>query len=1189
MMTAMNIKSTKTGTIASLLTCALLSPLVASSAPGTIADSPLFLSNSVEPNVLFMIDDSGSMDWGLMTSEDSGIMNVGCGYFYAQPAPDNDYFWVLATEEELMNQGVAAPYGGVWRAWNKDYNRLYYDPTVTYSPWPGEDSNSALYADANPAAALFNPYTPGAGAQDLTTNTTYQTDYCPGGGGMFTVNNYYPARYYTWTDSDTDGLVDDDDAHALVEIRAGATVYIGGINRSDCAAAPSCTYNEEIQNFANWFSYYRKREYVAKAAYGQVIASARNLRMGMVTMHNNAGVNTAIGTMNQDPTTGAKGNLLDSLYSFQASGGTPLRTTLDNGGRYLGCEGNNFFGGCPALPVSTGGECQQNFTVLMTDGFYNGAFNGVGNTDGDNSSNWDSGGNGPYGDGESDTLADIAMEYYENDLRPGVANNLSPPPGGIDDNKAQHMVTYSVAFGVNGTVTSMPADTTSPFNWPVPNNDPARIDDLRHSAWNGRGDFLSAQNPSQLIAGLRGALRSIQGRVGSASSVAFNTGSLSTNSEVYLALFNSERWSGNLLAFGLDPNTGAINAARSWAAGSELSGRDLSSSPRTILTFDGADGIAFDWSQLTAAQKNDLRTNASGALDNEATGMARHGYVRGDRGCEISSSDACNYNDGSNTFNTKQLRERASRLGDIVHSGPVFAGAPESNWPDVAPFPTGTGQSYTEFRTTNATRAGIVYVGGNDGILHGFSQASGQELLGYIPSSLFSTNASDGLHVLSDPSYTHRYYVDSTVSLADAYVKTTSGGSASWKTILVGGLRGGGRQLYALDVTDPTAFSESGLDPAKTVMWEFTSADDSDLGNTFGRPSIVPLEGPGNTIRWAAVVGNGYNDVGSGEAKLFILFLEGGLDGTWTAGSDYIEITTKTGDTTNRNGLSTPAVIDSDGDGLADRAYAGDLEGNLWAFDLSGSNASNWDVDYKQGQTPKPLFTAPANQQITTTPVITRNKTVGTSASNAPNTMVIFGTGQYVTTADIITTDSQSMYGIWDSGSDSLSQSDLVRQSIGFGNSTGSVFGRTLTNNLVNYSSDDGWYMNLPDVGERLITDPVIRGDLVFFNTMIPDASPCNFGGSGWLMVAKWIDGSGPDNVAFDLNNDNLLDTLDEISTEPAAGMEILGIPTSPVNLGNIRYTSTTETTGGSTINVTVIEDIGGPNTGRLSWEELTP
>ena len=201
---------------------------------------------------------------------------------------------------------------------------------------------------------------------------------------------------------------------------------------------------------------------------------------------------------------------------------------------------------------------------------------------------------------------------------------------------------------------------------------------------------------------------------------------------------------------------------------------------------------------------------------------------------------------------------------------------------------------------------------------------------------------------------------------------------------------------------------------AKTVLWEFDSTDDADLGYSFSRPTIVPMEGPSNTIQWAVVVGNGYNDLGSGEAKLFVLLIEQGLDGTWSPG-DYVEITTGVGDTSNRNGLSTPAVIDSDGDGLADRAYAGDLEGNMWAFDLSGSTPGNWDVAYYDGTDPEPLFNGPSGQQITSSPVIVRNKDVATSGSNFPNTMVIFGTGQYLTTGDLTTTGTQTMYGVWDS------------------------------------------------------------------------------------------------------------------------------------------------------------------------------
>lgn len=1177
-----------------------LAPLsLTRAAPGTLSTSPLFLSNNVDPNIMFVLDDSGSMDWGTMTPEADGVMNLVFAYFYTHPAPENDYTWIVPTEEQLLALGEPAPAGGVWRAWFSGYNSLYYDPTVTYVPWPGEDPSGNTYMNSVPTAAMVNPANSAAGTIDLTATTAYNTDYGPNPAlGLFTVNNFYPARYYTWTDSDTDGVVDPGDAHNLVEIRNTGT-YIGGINRSDCPAAPICAYSEEIQNFANWFSYYRKREYVAKAAYGQVIAATNEANMGLKTLWDNNGVNTPLRQMNSDITSGNKGALLDSVYNFNASGWTPLRATTNDVGRYIACESNNISGTCPAAPAGSGGECQQNFSVIMTDGFYNGNFDLTGdaapsanndNEDGDSDTAWDSTDNGPYGDIYGNTLADITMHYYETDLRSTVNNDV-PTIAGVDENDAQHMVTYTIAFGVDGTLSDadMPTNRTDPFTWPDPSlGDPQKIDDMRHAAWNSRGEFLSAKSSENLITSLRGALASISGRTGSAASVAFNTGSLSTNSEVYLALFNSERWSGDMLAFPLDPNTGVINPARVWSAATQLDGRNLSSNPRTILSHNGTDGIALQWSNLTTAQKNDFRTNSSGTQDNIATGMARLAHLRGDRNCEPSTAGTCSYSDGSNTFNTKSLRERDSRLGDILHSGPVFAGAPESNWPDLAPFPSTAGSTYTDFQTANANRTGIVYAGGNDGMLHAFLQSSGDELFAYVPGPLFSTNASEGLHYLSDPGYAHRYYVDQTVSIADAYVQTTSGGTLGWKTILVGALRGGGRGLFALDITAPTTVTESGSVPANTVMWEFTNANDTDLGYTYSRPFIVPLEGTSGTIRWAAVFGNGYNDTGSGEAQLFIVFLEGGIDGTWTANSDYIKISTGVGTTTDRNGLSTPAIIDSDGDGFADRVYAGDLKGNMWVFDLSGSSSNTWGVAYKSGATPNPLFTTASNQQITTMPVIIRNSAQPISVSNTPNTLVIFGSGQYLTTGDISTTDTQSMYGVWDSGSKNLTSSNLIQQTIGVGVSTETVVGRTLTDVPIDYAgTDKGWYMNFPTNGERSITNPVIRGDLVFFNTTIPDRDPCNFGGGGWLMVAKWINGGQPDDVAFDLNGDGTLSNLDQVGGNAAAGQQIDGLPTSPVNLGNKRYVATTETTDGSSIETTEIQKVTGPDTGRLSWEEL--
>jgi type IV pilus assembly protein PilY1 len=338
---------------------------------------------------------------------------------------------------------------------------------------------------------------------------------------------------------------------------------------------------------------------------------------------------------------------------------------------------------------------------------------------------------------------------------------------------------------------------------------------------------------------------------------------------------------------------------------------------------------------------------------------------------------------------------------------------------------------------------------------------------------------------------------------------------------------------------------------------------------------------------WAAIFGNGYNDAGSGEAQLFILFLEDGLDGSWST-SDYIKISTGAGNTTTRNGLATPAVIDTDGNGAADRVYAADLLGNMWVFDLSSSSTNSWDIAYKSGSTGVPLFTAPSNQPITTAPAIVLNPEQPTSNSNDPNVLVLFGTGQYLASGDNTTTSQQSFYGVWDSGEKQLTQADLVQQVIGTGTTSGGKAGRTLTNNTVDYGSgDDGWYIDLPVSGERVIVDPVIRGDLVYFNTAIPDSSPCNAGGTGWLMTAKYVNGGRPDKLAFDLSGDGRIDALDAINSEAPAGTGVDGLPASSVNLGNKRYTSTTSTQDSASIEGDEIEDLSGVSTGRLSWEEV--
>ena len=280
-------------------------------------------------------------------------------------------------------------------------------------------------------------------------------------------------RYYTWTDLDGDGLFDNGEETAHF------------IKDKDAATK---------QNFANWFSYYRARHLVAKAAYGQVIANATGVRMGLATLHNNNSVNTAISSMNADPTTGNKRTLMNALYSIQPGDDTPLRHGLRNAGLYFECQSNTFFSSCPVLSAADGGACQQNFAVVMTDGYYNDSLSGVGNVDGPGSGNtaWDG---GAYADSYSNTLADVAMRFYERDLHPSLNNNVPITPG-VDDANHQHMVTYTVAFGVNGQLSSSPSNPSTAFSWPDPTaSSAAKIDDLRHAAYNGRGEFLNASNP----------------------------------------------------------------------------------------------------------------------------------------------------------------------------------------------------------------------------------------------------------------------------------------------------------------------------------------------------------------------------------------------------------------------------------------------------------------------------------------------------------------------------------------------------------------------------------------------------------------------------------------------------------------------------------------------------------------------
>ena len=1143
-------KSTKI-TFANVLlaaTTTVMSLQSAHAGPGNLPPAPLFLSTIVEPNVFLTLDDSGSMDWGPMVNEGTGGLTTDGGLPYVDGIRRGYYSptfsRLYANNTASQDRRALPPADGTDTEWDKgwvvrnsDGNKNYYNPKVTYEPWAGTDaSGNPLYLDADPTAVLKDPNESTGEKMDLTQFYTFTE-------GTKTSTRMWVPTYFTWTDTDKNGVIDQSDAHTRVMIATGST---------------------EMKNFANWFQYYRSRINASKAIIGRTINNTDASRMGMALF--NEGHKEDVATMS-DPA--LKLSLLKSLYDIEIGKyGTPARRSLEDVGEYFEETG----GSAPILDVSRGGECQQNFNLLMSDGFWNGGVPDVGNADvngGAGNTIYDgnaaeSNDDGNYADSYSNTLADVAMHFYENDLRPALADKV-PIQLTVDEAAHQHLVNYTIAFGLKGKLDPTSAGPLSAgFQWPEPTkNTLTTVDDMWHAAYNSRGQFLSAGDPQALQASLSAAINDISQRTGTAAAVAINSAQLSTEAVVYVAQFNSNRWQGNLLAFPIvDINTGELAATPKWSAADLLTARDVSTRPRTVLTYNKnvavRDGVAFEWGLLSNLMKEDLRTNASGVLDVAATGEARLNYLRGDRS-----------NEGTGLF----LRERLTMLGDLVNSGPVFVGAPSLNWPDFAPFPEGAA-AYSVFKNGSAkNRQKIVYAGANDGMLHAFDDDTGEEGFAYIPGIFASKGIGEGLHYLTEPNYIHKFYTDLTPTLSDAYIST--GGATDWHSVLIGGLRGGGRGIYALDVTNPALFTEANA--AEVVMWEFTSVDDIDLGYTYSRP-VVALTNAGT---WVAIFGNGYNDLGSGEASLFIVDIEKGVDGEWVLDSDYRKISTGVGTNTDRNGLASPALADIDGNGTVDLVYAGDLKGNLWAFDLQGTSETLWDVAYKSSGNPEPLFTTQANQPITSKPVLSKHPSQPDSKSplNAPNIMVFVGSGQYLVDADKVSNTTQSFYGVWDKGDSGLTTSALIQQEFDSNYSQ-----KVLTRNPVDYSVDYGWYFNLVDSGERAVTSPIARADTVFFNSFVPVDDPCSVGGYGYKYAVDMATGGSSQKPVFDANDDGKIDASDMVTattgsdTSTVVGVRQEGYLPEPVFIEDLAFT------GEEPTKVKALKDIP---VGRFSWQEL--
>ena len=728
-----------------------------------------------------------------------------------------------------------------------------------------------------------------------------------------------------------------------------------------------------------------------------------------------------------------------------------------------------------------------------------------------------------------------------------------------------HMVTYTIGFSndavtwpgasnIVGPSSQVPfgydkgfADLVTGFEtWPAMDSEEKRALDLWHGAINGRGRFYAvtaaedlAKAFTEIIGKINEESTPLPGEIaGGASTSGYNVSQ--NNAGIFASTYlPKEGWAGYITATRAiepeeyeyacptedepDKKCAGIrfpDVVAGWEGKSTADRLDdaaFNVDNRLVLTWSddvGKGGIPFKWTAdaaigYSAAQKLDLlgvTTGDTSADPLKTQGINIVNYIRGDRTLEGTTPE-------------KPLRVRTSRQGDVVNSEIWYTGGPIGNH----------AMGYSAFVSAQKDRMPMLYVGGNDGMLHGFSAADGRELIAYVPRGVVS-----GLRKLTEPNYEHRYYVDGSPMTGDIRDGST------WKTLLVSSLGAGGKGYFVLDVTNPSSFGSataSSLVPLDLTRGNGEAAPDcsaltdsaadaarsrcdaiADIGNITAQPQRNPANPQEatqitrmNNGRWAVVLGNGYNSANE-RPVLLVQYLDGDKKLV------RVQATTDAKGSGNArdNGLSSPALVDLDGDGKTDLVYAGDNLGNLWKFDLTSATEGDWKVAFGNNT---PLFTArgPVTltsternqvQPITAPPIVRANDrmmTVGTGTDAKTvavgGMMVAFGTGRNVTANDRrtdIAQNVQTLYSVLDNtryrmkedktslevhpgdadkdipapapvGTIANSGAPLAKQKIT------TVDGDFSTVDAVDELKKDtwkdykGWYLDLPFTGERLL------------------------------------------------------------------------------------------------------------------------
>ncbi|MBS0433304.1 MAG: pilus assembly protein [Proteobacteria bacterium] len=673
-----------------------------------------------------------------------------------------------------------------------------------------------------------------------------------------------------------------------------------------------------------------------------------------------------------------------------------------------------------------------------------------------------------------------------------------------------------------------PANLTPPYSF-------ANTTPLDQTWWSTNGDaplatgqprpdnYFTAGNPDQMITGLTKAFQRINA-LSAAFTTSFSTSlpqvSVSGNAS-FGAQYDASNWTGEVVASELNfAADGTPSLVERWRAkntlATQLAGTGWNTN-RTVVSWNGTAGVPFRSGSLTAAQLTALDTNYR--TGNDSSDYLN--YLRGDRSQETDSTVA-----GS----SHAYRKREALLGDIVGSRAKPIGPPSF------PLADGLNPGYDAFKTLYKNRKTVVYLGANDGMMHAFSgdltgTGAGQEIFAYVPSALFNGPSSpatpnvDGLALLGNPDMEHHFLVNATPANFDIdFTRTWNGsgvgtGAADWHSILVGGLGKGGRSYYALDITDPSTITSASAATKETVasskvLWEFS---DARMGFSYGEPVFVKTRKYG----WTVILPSGYNTPdGSG----YIFFVHP------RTGALLEAVSTKTDSATVDTGLGNiNAYVLDYTDGYADAIYGGDLQGNLWRFDISAAS----------GTYPDPIVMARLTDSSGNAQPVT-SRPIAELHPKTKERVVMVGTGKLLSQNDRSSTQEQTFYAIKDGNSVRFNRATDLPTGVNFPiiranlqpnpNWVAGVTGAA--------ANSMGFYTDLgrdaaSGIAWRVVSDPTSFLGVVAFTSTLPSVTdPCQPSGSSRIYAGDFVDGlsklldSSNAAVNYIQNNDGVVTDL---------------------------------------------------------------